>query len=176
MAQESSDCLQEAEAELMANIYHLQVLVMADNCSASSCSSGRIYQVPSSRSSVCGHRYHTGSNHYQRNCRKAPSDWKRRVLVVNNNYFYRSHIGPLGYHICDDRVPNNLCLFDDDNLMVGMVRMDRVCVVLWGDNVFLSVFDHRNCRVGNNDLVECDVNDMCSLKKKIERLIIHIYI
>lgn len=54
--------------------------------------------------------------------------------------------------------------------MVGMIRMNQGCVVLWEDNVFLNIFDHRVCRVRNNDLVEYDVNDMCSLKRTEQRV------
>lgn len=116
--------------EVRASIYLLQVWAMVDNCWASSCSYGHIYRIPNNRSSLCDLGYHTDSNHYHWNCHIVPSRLKYQLLEVDNNYFYRSRIFDQKCHICDDLIPNNLCLFDDDSIVVNMVRMDQVFVVL----------------------------------------------
>lgn len=89
-------------------------------------------------------------------------------MAEDTNIYYRRICLQL-FHIGADQLPSNRSRFDDDNLMVGIVRTDRVCVVLWVDSVvfLMGTFDGR---VERNDLVEYDVNDMCSLKTTKQRV------
>lgn len=78
--------------------------------------------------------------------------------MAGNNYF-------CWCHICSYRDPNSLWCYDNGILVEGMIRMDQVFEVLKEGIAVLGIFDHRICRVRKNDLVEYDVNDMCSLKR-----------